>query len=118
MCLVTGIAGGLPSLSRSRSAASLGSIVAAITYQQSFWREENGYHRAEDQQLAPGIHVQWVPYPRPGSTDEHRPGPRLAYSLIPGNCYCDDDRTGGYGDQPALLLLQSHRFEGLSHASV
>ena len=36
----------------------------------------------------------------------------------PGNCHCDADRTGGYGNQPAVLLFESHRVEGLSHATV
>lgn len=29
-----------------------------------------------------------------------------------------DDRTGGYGDEFALLVLESHRVEGLSYATV
>ena len=54
------------------------------------------------------------------------PDPRMSIDQVrdlltpsyPGNCYRNDDWTGGYGNQPALLLLQSHRVEGLSHAPV
>ena len=44
--------------------------------------------------------------------------PRPAYAFVPGNCDCDDEWAGGHGNEPALLLLQSHRVEGLRHAPV
>jgi collagenase-like PrtC family protease len=33
--------------------------------------------------------------------------PRSAYAFVPGNCNCDADQTGGYGNEPALLLIRA-----------
>jgi PRTRC genetic system protein C len=57
-----------------------------------------------------------IPDPNPQmSIDQVRD---LLTPSYPEIATCDDDWTGGHRNELALLLLQSHRFEGLSHASV
>src|SRR5580704_1701645 len=65
-----------------------------ITLPQSLWRNNNGYHHSEGQQLAPGICLQRVTYSGPRSTNEHRPGSRPAYPEIATATMTGPEDTG------------------------